>query len=346
MTPSTEWKDEIPAGEAEHLEELARQLEVVRRKDSTGRALRTLHAKSHVGVRAELTVRADLPEHARVGIFAQPGTWQGWARYSNASAAPHRDQAPDLRGFVFKILGVPGRKLIPGLEDATTQDFLMINTPSQAFRNVDEFVFFVVAGQNPSTLLPKAIWRLGFARTFQIIRAFQAAGRSVPSLAGRRFWSTAPIQWGRFAAKYSALPVAGNDAARSIPEPRNFLADDLIERLSKAPLEYDFAAQFYVDPVRTPLDDVSVEWTEEVSPFVRLARLTIPQQDLRSEAGRRQQEYVESLSFDPWHAPVEFRPLSAIQRARNHAYRISTQARGAAPEPKGTESALPLATGS
>jgi hypothetical protein len=42
---------------------------------------------------------------------------------------------------------------------------------------------------------------------------------------------------------------------------------------------------------------------------------------------------VESLSFDPWHALECFRPLGHMMRARNHAYRVSTQARNAAPEP-------------
>ena len=44
-------------------------------------------------------------------------------------------------------------------------------------------------------------------------------------------------------------------------------------------------------------------------------------------------EYVESLSFDPWHALEAHRPLGNMMRARNHAYRPSTQERCAAPEP-------------
>jgi hypothetical protein len=48
-------------------------------------------------------------------------------------------------------------------------------------------------------------------------------------------------------------------------------------------------------------------------------------------------EYVETLSFDPWHALVEHRPLGDIMRARNVAYRVSTQARKADAEPDGSE---------
>jgi len=43
---------------------------------------------------------------------------------------------------------------------------------------------------------------------------------------------------------------------------------------------------------------------------------------------------IEGFSFDPWHALVEHRPLGNVMRARNMAYRASTQARAAVPEPE------------
>ena len=43
---------------------------------------------------------------------------------------------------------------------------------------------------------------------------------------------------------------------------------------------------------------------------------------------------VEQLSFDPWHAIAEHRPLGAIMRARAVAYGPSVIARKAAPEPR------------
>ena len=84
-----------------------------------------------------------------------------------------------------------------------------------------------------------------------------------------------------------------------------------------------------------PIENSAVEWKETDSPFVSVARLTIPAQDIDSPEGRITANLVEALSFDPWHAPVEFRPLGALMRARNAAYRVSTRSRGAAPEPVG-----------
>src|SRR5262245_38698898 len=79
-----------------------------------------------------------------------------------------------------------------------------------------------------------------------------------------------------------------------------------------------------------------LSWSTQSTPEV-VRRLTIPKQDMRSPRGQKLNEYVEALSFDPWHALVEHRQLGDMMRAPNVAYRVSTQARKAAAEPDGTE---------
>jgi hypothetical protein len=111
----------------------------------------------------------------------------------------------------------------------------------------------------------------------------------------------------------------------------------LRRRLAHGPIHSEFRVQFYVGETVTPIEDSSTEWPAGASPFVPIARLTIPRQDLDDAAGQRLATYVEQLSFDPWHAPVEFRPLGAMMRARSPAYRVSTRARGAAAEPEGAD---------
>jgi hypothetical protein len=68
-----------------------------------------------------------------------------------------------------------------------------------------------------------------------------------------------------------------------------------------------------------------------------VGRLALVKQDPTSERGLEVADAVEPMSFDPWHALVEMRPLGELMRARNHAYRESTQERGAAKEPKGSD---------
>jgi hypothetical protein len=165
MPPSTDWKERIAADEPMHLEALAETLRALQRKHArAGQPMRALHAKGQVGAEAELTVLPDLPEEARVGIFARPATYRAYVRYSNGAGRQQHDRKGDVRGLAVKLLGVPGKKLIPGLEEASTQDFLLIRTPSTPFRDADEFVWLVSAAERPLLLLPRAIGRFGPGR--------------------------------------------------------------------------------------------------------------------------------------------------------------------------------------
>src|SRR5512141_3466053 len=108
-TPSTDWRETIPPDEEARLVRYAEQLrDLARRRASGGRPARALHTKGNAGVRAELTVLPDLPDHARQGLFASPGTYQALVRYSNGSNVRQPDAKPDVRGVAVKVLGVKG----------------------------------------------------------------------------------------------------------------------------------------------------------------------------------------------------------------------------------------------
>jgi hypothetical protein len=239
--------------------------------------------------------------------------------------------------MAIKVLGVPGKKLVAGLQDAQTQDFSMIQGPAISFGNSDGFMFFTAGADRPLTLLPRAMFKFGPLKTMSMLRHFfRSVGQKVPSLATLRYWSAVPIQFGDHAVKYSATPHPPLDAPPQGDQPIH-LGDELKARLKKGPIQFQLSVQFYCDAERTPIEDASVEWREEDSPFVPMALVTLPAQDLDSAEGVRQQDYVETLAFDPWHAPTEFRPLGDIMRARGHIYRFSTEARKAASEPGAME---------
>ena len=340
MLPATDWKETIADDEAERFERYAELLGALQKKRARdGAALdRALHAKGQIGLEAELTVLPDLPEHARVGPFATPATYRAYVRYSNGSGARQADGKGDVRGIAVKLLGVAGKKLIPGLESATTQDFLLIQSAATPFRNADEFVWFVQAAARPALLLPRVLGHFGPRRGLKLLRQLIGGiSRPVVSLATSRYYSALPIRFGPYAVHYALAPtVADAPAARRGRSP-DYLAEELAARLAEGAVTYDFRVQFYRDEARTPIEDASREWREEESPFVTLARLTLPKQSPGSPRGRRVAAFIESLSFDPWHALVELRPLGDMMRARNHAYRVSTKARGASPEPDGSE---------
>lgn len=336
--PGTDWSETISDDEPARFARLAEQL----RADRPGApdpSWRALHAKRVAGVRAEWAIADEVPAHARVGIFARPGTYRAYVRFSNGAASPQPDTVADVRGMAVKLLGVPDRKLLPGLEAATTQDFLTIHTPFTPFTTPDEFVWVATAAQRSKTFLPRALWHLGPKRTLQVVGAVRRElGPAFPSYALGTFYSALAIRFGAYAVRYAFAPVvAATGPSPSPADGADRLHADLGDRLRQGPVAFDFRVQFYVDEATTPIEDASREWRTADSPFVTLARLTLPQQDIDSDGGRRVAEYVEGLSFDPWHAPEAFRPLGAMMRARRAAYRASALGRGSAAEPEGAD---------
>jgi hypothetical protein len=340
MSPATDWKETVPPGEAERFErhaEALRDLAVTRA--GQGKPDRALHAKPNLGVVGAFTVLPDLPEHARVGLFAAPATYGAYVRFSNGASARQADGKPDVRGVALKLLGVPGKKLIPGLEDKTTQDFLLIRSPATPFRDADEFVGLVRAAARPWRI-PAFAFQIGLGRLFTILGQLRAGlGERMTSVATTGYHSALPIKFGPYAVHYALAPQAAPDPGAALPRSFDALGEELAERLRGGPVTYDFRVQFFLDATRTPIEDASVEWKEADAPFLTVARLVLPQQDAASGPAQKIAEKIEALSFDPWHALPDHRPLGNMMRARNHAYRLSTQARGALPEPDETEAA-------
>jgi hypothetical protein len=335
---STSWREVQPDDEQARFEGYAALLvERQRTAGKSGTLARALHAKAHVGVEASFTVLADVPERARHGLFAQPGAHRAWVRWSNGAPRRQADRTPDARGIAIKVAGVTGRKIIPGLEDATTQDFLAIRTPALPFRDADEFMAFVRAADKPALLPFKLIGALGLSRGFGILRTLIASTKQRDaSMATIPFYSGAAIACGPHAVRFAIIPSdrAAEPETIAGPPDADHFTKDLVARLRAGALDYDFCLQFFVDETKTPIEDHSVTWLEADAPLVRVARLSIPEQDPEGEQGKRIGAQVEGFSFDPWHALVEHRPLGNVMRARNVAYRESTKARGAASEPE------------
>src|ERR1700733_5210686 len=205
MPPATDWKEQIPDDEAARFERYATMFGEMQARN--GKSNRALHAKANLGVEAEFEVLADVPADAKLGMFAEPKTYRAFVRYSNGS--PHRqaDSKPDVRGIAVKVLGVAGKKLIPGMEDATTQDFLAIRTPSVPMRDADEFVTLVRAAQTPVLLPFKLIFALGFGRGLKVIKA-ALAGFKIPTapLAATTYYSALASTYGPYAVHFAFFP--------------------------------------------------------------------------------------------------------------------------------------------
>ena len=330
--PATDWQEVVAADEDTRFELYAERLVTLQREHADGGAVvrRALHAKGHGLFEASLEVAGDVPEHARHGLFAKPATYEALVRFSNGSGKLQADTAGDVRGIAIKVLGVGGDKV---LGNAATQDLLGVLSPAVPFRNPEEFVAVVWALRAPALALFRIIGSVGLVRGVALVRQLAGALRAPPaSLASKRFYSALPIQCGPHAVRFALTLVADASTGELSTGPDHH-REDLTARLQRDAIAYDLGLQFFVDEVRTPIEDASVNWDEAVAPYVQVGRLSIGRQDATSERGKRLAERGERLAFDPWHALVAHRPLGAMMRARKRVYFASTQTRQAAAEP-------------
>ncbi len=333
---SAAWREVVPAAEAAQIRAFAADMNryqqgYARRGD--GHAHRSFHVKSHVGLRATFTVLDDIPPDAKHGVFAAARSFDALVRLSNGFSSPMPDWFPDLVGCAVKLTDVPGEKLLAGEEGAGTQDFLALNQPYIPAADPAQLLLISTAPANVLTAPFKILRGLGLAHTLQVVAwAVRWAVRRVllRSVTTEDFYGLVPITIGPHAVKYKWQ-------SRQVPAPlppgasrRNYLRDDLHHRLAAGDLHFDFLVQFYVDPVRTPLDG-AYAWTD--APFVKLAELTIHRCDVDSLEAKQWENRLGDLSFNPWHAIAAHRPIGNIQRARGMVYQASAKYRGREPEP-------------
>jgi hypothetical protein len=343
--PSTAWQEKIDPGEDDLFREFSEYIRGQQKKllkddpkvaeQTNGELLRGFHAKPHAGLKAEFEVLPSLPAHARFGVFAEPRVFPALVRFSNGSPALRSDRRREPRGIGIKLIGVLGEKLLPDQTEAVTQDFLATShSITQTVQNVRQFIAFVKAGEDGMLKVPYRLCRaVGFKEARRILLALWCTviRQKVRSMATEVYAGTAPIKLGPYAVKFTVRPAEGTvpPAARCAINDRDFLRKELAARLLKGDLVFDFLVQFFVNENRTPIEDTSVSWEPEVTPFVKVARLRIPSCKLDDELS----EKVNQLSFNPWHATEDHRPLGNVMRARKFAYEASSANREASPEP-------------
>ncbi|UBF26686.1 catalase family protein [Kovacikia minuta CCNUW1] len=288
--------------------------------------LRGQHPKGHGDVWAEFTVESNLPEDLKVGVFQQPGkTFPAWIRFSNAREKD--DTKKGAHGMAIKLMGVEGEKILPDEKDEKTQDFILLDHPVFFLRNAqDSAVFFNALAQSSGQPPLKQFFFASVnplkwhTREFQTLLAMR---KKITSPLNTQYWSTTPYQLGSTAIKFSAKPT-GAQTAPAISKTENYLHTALVEQLKTQDASFDFLIQRQTDPVKMPIDDATVEWSEKESPLQKVATIRIPRQVFDS---REQAKFGENLSFTPWHSLPEHAPLGSINAARKIIYQTLSEKR-------------------
>ncbi|MGJ5630058.1 catalase [Nostoc sp. CALU 1950] len=288
------------------------------------------------------------------GLFAKPKQYPVWLRFASGAFSVKNDYEGDTRSMSVKVMDVEGERL-PQSHELKTQDIIVHNTELFFVRNIKDFYSFFLAvyraGLFPLFKLLVLLWlKLHPYESTLLQTSFK---RFPKSLLTERYWSASayslglksdfdPSQPGRIPVeypvviKYAFTPVSSQPPHQQLllesrPESElqrakasgsedNYYREDIIQALAKPDAEYswDFQIQFQTSPEMS-IDDSTIVWNEEESPFITVGRLTVKHQKVNSA---KEDDFGENLSFSPGNGLAVHRPVGAINRLRNIVYPI------------------------
>jgi hypothetical protein len=354
--------EHVEADEAQVHADLVAQLEKI--QDTTyansGQVFRSVHAKSHGLLVGRLEVHADLAPAFAQGLFAKAGTYDAVLRLSTPPGDVLDDSVSLPRGLAVKIMGVEGERVQASEGDAT-QDFVMVNGP--AFNKPDASSFLKTLKILAATTDKGEVLKKALSATLRgVEKVVEAVGGKSPTLVsmgghpethilGETFFTQVPLRYGDHVAKVSFAPSSSSlkaltDAPLNVNGHPDGLRDAVIDFFRTNGGTWDVRVQLLTNPDSMPVEDASVVWPEDESPYVTVATLRVDPQSAW-DAGRVR-AIDEGLAFNPWHALAAHQPLGGIMRARRVVYETMSRLRRersgvTATEPRSIDALGPLA---
>ncbi|HEY8381324.1 MAG TPA: catalase family protein [Microvirga sp.] len=294
-------------------------------------AVRPSHAKSHGVLKGTLAVLDGLPEPLAQGLFAAPRSYPLVARISTEPGELMADRIHTPRGFALKVIGVEG-PMLEGHAGEVTQDILLSSgrrfavADLRGFLRIQRFLETII--HQPEGM-KRAGTALGFAAN-GLLHGFGADsalldffGHPHTHPLGEPYFSHAPLRYGAYVAKLGLFPVSDALARLEgcLVDPaasETALLDAMSAFFAEHEAVYELRAQLRTDAADMPIEDASVEWPDDASPFRTVARVTFPPQDPASPARRAFAD--DRLSFTPAHSLAAHRPLGSLMRGRMKAY--------------------------
>jgi hypothetical protein len=215
-----------------------------------------------------------------------------------------------------KLMGVTGRKLLD--DERHTQDLLAVSTPTfvtpdtranaqlQHWSLVNAQVFYFLNPRDSHVL--DSIMQLLWTKT------------QTSPLEGDYF-SCVPYLLGEGQAMQYAFRTRLETRTRvprlPLRPPDDYLREAMAGTLAERDVEFDLLLQLQTDPFLMPIENNAVLWPTRLSPRIPAAVLRIPRQTFDSP---EQLAFAKVLSYNPWHAVAEHRPLGNQGRARKRMY--------------------------
>ena len=139
-----------------------------------------------------------------------------------------------------------------------------------------------------------------------------------------KYWSTTPYQYGNKKVKCKIVPSSKNKSSLPKELTDDYLTINMDTHLRSNDATFDFYIQQFVDEIKTPIEDAGIEWRELYSPFIKVAEIKIPIQELNTN---ERFELAEQLSFSPANSLKTHQPIGGINRARIEIYRFLSKFR-------------------
>ena len=333
--------EQLQPDEQETIASIDETMAAIREKTYSdgGRALRSVHAKSHGFLRGVLQVADGLAPELAQGLFAKPGRYPVLMRFSTNPGDLLDDNVSVPRGLAIKVVGVEGERLNSSQHDAT-QDFVLINAPAFVAPNPKKFLGSLkplAATTDHAEGVKKAL-----SATLQLVeKAVEAFGGKSPTvismgghpethILGETYYSAAPLRWGNYVAKVALAPAAPElralkDRKIDLDGRPNGLREEVVSFFHQQGGRWNLQAQLCCDLDAMPIEDASVQWPEDLSPYRTVATIEVEPQTAWSEALSRAID--DGVAFSPWHGLAAHRPLGAVMRARKEAYQHSARFR-------------------
>lgn len=339
------YRADVETPEKDEPETIAELVETLRRISETtlkdnGHATRSVHAKSHGLLLGEITIEEGLPEHFRQGLFAKAGSHPVAMRFSTPPGDLLPDSVSTPRGLAVKVLEVEGAR-VDGSANDTTQDFVLVNGPAFNAPTAKAFLgsLKLLASTTDKSEGMKVAASAFLRGAEKVVEAFggesptlkSMGGHAQTHILGETFYSQTPLRFGSYIGKLAIAPStpqlkALKDQPIETKDDSNALRSHVVKFFEAQGGEWDVRVQLCTDLKAMPIEDASIIWPEEQSPYVTVAKIRVaPQPAWNAE---REKMLDDGLAFSPWHGLEDHRPLGSVNRARKPTYEMSAKFRG------------------
>lgn len=307
---------------------------------------RAVHAKSYCGLKAKFEILDNLPKEYAQGLYANAGIHDAVIRFSNAAAGVDADRRLGLgQGLAIKIFDVPGKKLTPGEEDCTTFDYALVNGPIFFTNSLKDYAYlsklnFELNGYLGDGLLGKGKlvfdWLTKYGKAFPNVEGIKTlnAFRKLATIPPKNAWlydyfSQGACRHGDYMAKIRVSPTKASAAKIKRRDIHLFTEDEalrpvIVQEIQEHDYQFDVQIQLCRNLKKQPIETLTKEWDESDAPFVTVATLTVPCQDVADDGNV---DAIENLSFTTFRCLEENRPIGVIQTSRLQAYKTSSDTR-------------------